>query len=160
MKSIFTLSLLVALGIHSFSQNVGIGTTSPVALLHVSDSNVVFTGPLDVPVTTNFKPPVQGPGARMMWYPQKAAFRSGAVDGQQWDKDSIGSYSFATGFRTKAKGLISTAIGESSYAGGRVSIAMGESASATGDYSVALGYYARAYGSGATALGFSTTAST
>src|SRR5258706_10168933 len=159
IKKYFAIVSFIITGSKLIAQNVGIGIATPNARLHVADSNVVFTGPLDVPVTTNFNPPVQGPGARMMWYPQKAAFRAGAVDVTQWDKDSIGNYSFASGFRTKAKGLMSTAIGQSSYAGGRTSVAMGESASATGDYTVAMGYYARAYGNGSFALGFSTTAS-
>ena len=103
MKSIFTLSLVVFLCSKSFSQNIGIGTTTPVARLHVSDSNVVFTGPQNISPNTSFYPPVQGPGARMMWYPEKAAFRVGMVDGAHWDKDSIGNFSFASGFRTKAK---------------------------------------------------------
>ena len=159
MKKICSLSFVSLFWLSTFSQNVGIGTTVPVARLHVADSNVVFTGAPDLPATTNFNPPVQGPGTRMMWYPQKAAFRAGGVDAAQWDKDSIGSYSFATGYKAKAKGWMSTAAGESSYASGRASVAMGEYPSATGDYSVAIGYYARAYGIASAALGFSTTAS-
>ncbi len=159
MKKIYALSFAVIICVHSFSQNIGIGTTNPRARLHVSDSNVVFTGPTEVPVVTDFGPPIQGPGVRMMWYPQKGAFRAGAVDAAQWDKDSIGIYSFSTGFRTKAKGMISTAIGQSAYAGGRVAVAIGENPSATGDYSIAMGYYARASGNGSTSLGFATIAS-
>jgi len=158
-KKYFVIITLFITGSKLIAQNVGIGTPIPNARLHVADSNVVFTGPFELPVTTNYNPPVQGPGVRMMWYPQKAAFRAGAVDATQWDKDSVGSFSFASGYRTKAKGLMSTAIGESSFAGGRVSVAMGEYASAAGDYSTAIGYYAKAYGNGSMALGYSTTAS-
>lgn len=32
--------------------------------------------------------PAKGSGVRMMWYPGKAAFRAGGVDGDQWDADS------------------------------------------------------------------------
>ena len=62
------------------AQNVGIGTSSPIARLHVADSNVLFTGPASIPVTTTYYPPASGAGSRIMWYPQKAAFRVGFVD--------------------------------------------------------------------------------
>jgi len=157
MKILFTLLVIFAC-LDSFTQNIGIGTTNPVARLHISDSNVVFTGPLNVAVTTNFNPPVQGPGTRMMWYPQKAAFRVGNVDGTHWDKDSIGNFSFASGYKTKAKGTASTAMGENATALGRSSVALGEYAMAKGDYSTALGYYAYANGPYSTAIGFATAA--
>ena len=75
------------------AQRVGIGTTEPLARLHVADSNVVFTAEGDVPFSTTINPPVSGPGRRMMWYPEKAAFRVGQVDNDDWDRDNIGRYS-------------------------------------------------------------------
>ncbi|NOT52462.1 MAG: hypothetical protein HOP10_14425 [Chitinophagaceae bacterium] len=125
------------------SQNVGIGITTPIARLHVSDSNVLFTGPVSLPFTTTYHPPASGAGSRMMWYPQKAAFRTGNVEGAQWDKDNIGKYSFATGFNT-------IAIGQGAFSSGYNSVASGES-------STAMGYETTA-GSYSTAMGFSTTA--
>jgi len=104
MHRFFFILGLILLYIACDAQNVGIGTTTPVARLHVADSNVVFMGPLTIPASTTFNPPVQGAGARMMWYPQKAAFRVGIVEGAHWDKDSMGRYSFAVGFNTIAKG--------------------------------------------------------
>jgi Chaperone of endosialidase/YadA head domain repeat (2 copies) len=157
MKIIFTF-LLIFFCLRSFTQNIGIGTAVPVARLHIADSNVVFTGPLNVPVATSFNPPVQGAGTRMMWYPQKAAFRVGYVDGTQWDKDSIGNFSFASGYKTKAKGIASTAMGENAIALGRAAVALGEYAMAKGDYSTAFGYYAYANGPYSTAIGFATAA--
>lgn len=76
--------------------NVGIGTSAPSAKLHVADSNVVFTANGLVPATPG-NPPVSGEGRRMMWYADKAAFRSGYVINNYWDKDSIGNYSVAAG---------------------------------------------------------------
>ena len=67
------------------AQNVGIGTTSPQARLHITDSNVVFTGPVTVPATTAYPPSIEGAGSRMLWYPQKAAFREGNVNSTQWN---------------------------------------------------------------------------
>ncbi len=137
----------------SNAQNTGIGTTTPVARLHVADSNVVFTGPPTIGPTTLYAPPIQGPGSRMMWYPQKAAFRAGIVDGAQWDKDNIGNFSFAVGSNSIATGEGSFAAG-SSRASQNFSTAMGSSI-ASGHNSTALGF-SRALGERSTSMGEST----
>src|SRR5258706_12892879 len=107
------LFLLLTLG-HSYaaqSQNgrVGINTTSPMAMLHVKDSSVVFTGPSVIPQPGNT--PVTGAGTRMMWFANRAAFRAGAVSLTQWDTDSTGIYSVAMGLNVKAKGRASKSLG-------------------------------------------------
>ena len=38
-----------------------------------------------------------GAGTRMLWYPKKAAFRAGVVNGTQWDDSNVGDYSVALG---------------------------------------------------------------
>jgi len=104
---------------------VGIGTATPAARLHVLDSSVVFTGPATLPASPG-APPVSGPGTRMMWYPEKAAFRAGQVGGTEWNRDSVGVNSAAFGAGAKAKGAGSfvgggstnTASGSSSFIGG------------------------------------------
>ena len=152
--------ILITCFIHvSFAQNVGIGTTSPIARLHVTDSNVVFTGPVTVPATTNYNPPIQGAGTRMMWYPQKAAFRAGYVDGTQWNKDNIGRYSFATGSNTIASGDGAFAHGFTSVASSYHALAMGYYSTASGQYSIAMGNIPSATGDNAIALGYESTAS-
>lgn len=147
---VFTPQILAA-------QNVGIGTSTPLARLHVTDSSVVFSASNDIPATPG-NPPVSGIGRRMMWYPDKAAFRAGFV-GNQWDKDSIGNYSFSTGYVTKAKGIASAAMGRFTNASGFVSTAMGGNTAANGDYSSAMGYGTIASGIFSTAMGSSTAAS-
>ena len=136
-----------------FAQNVGIGTATPIARLHVADSNVLFTGPATVPATTTYYPPAQGPGTRMMWYPQKAAFRVGYVDASQWDKNYIGSYSFATGFGTQAFGAASTATGQYTLASGSNATTMGAFTVASGFASVAMGNGSEASGHHSAAIG-------
>src|SRR5215813_469019 len=111
MRKSYILILLFVFANKLMAQNVGVGITTPKARLHIADSNVVFTGPATLPATTTFNPPLQGAGTRMMWYPQKGAFRSGVVDGTQWDKNSIGRFSFAAGNNTTASGDQSTALG-------------------------------------------------
>jgi hypothetical protein len=138
---------------------VGVGTVLPIARLHVADSAVLFTG-LITNVSASFNPPpVEGKGTRMMWYPEKSALRVGTIDDgmllqnnpglystHQWDKDSIGLFSLATGFNTTAKGIFSTAMGGYTKANGEDSIALGDSTMANGSYSTAIGYNTLASG--------------
>ena len=170
----FLLTVFLLGSINAFAQTgkVGIGTTNPQAMLHVADSAVLFTGPLPVSTTTLYNPPASGPGSRMMWYPQKAAFRVGVVDNNDWNKDSIGRYSFATGGDAKAFGLgsfasglysnahgdISISMGEATKSFGFASVSMGSTTKASGDYSTSLGYGTRANGYTSTSLGYGTIA--
>lgn len=133
---------------------VGINTTSPAALLHVKDSSVLFSGPANVTFPYS-APPASGPGVRMMWYPQKAAFRAGHVGGQQWDKDSIGLYSFASGQNARASGIFAIAMGSDFVkADGNFAVALGGGTRATGNQSIAIGsYYATASGFASMVLG-------
>ena len=135
MKSIFILnSVIILAGNVCLAQNIGIGTNAPLARLHVADSGVVFTGLSTNSLYPGIAPPVQGPGIRMLWYPEKAAFRAGFAGFNTWDRDNIGTHSFAGGQGTLAKGRSTTAFG------------LG--AEAIGDFSSATGIYTRtqAYG--------------
>ena len=137
---------------------VGIGTDNPLAKLHVSDSSVLFSAPGSVLPVTPSNPPVSGPGRRVMWYADKAAFRAGTVFGDRWNKDSIGNYSFASGYDTKASGEFSTALGGQTTASGYLSTAIGYKANASGQYSTAIGFLSEASGELSTAMGFGTSA--
>ncbi|MEO7264328.1 MAG: tail fiber domain-containing protein [Ferruginibacter sp.] len=138
--------------------NVGIGTTAPFARLHVTDSAVLFSAGGNINVTPGL-PPLQGNGRRMMWYPDKAAFRTGYVSSTEWDKDSIGNYSFASGYNTKAKGIYSTAMGFGSAASGNFSTSIGLNGIASGTYSIAIGPEVIASGTRSLALGYQTISS-
>lgn len=138
---------------------VGINTTTPQAILHVKDSSVLFSGvSSDLLPASPGNPPASGPGVRMMWYSDKAAFRAGR-SGNNWDKDSIGDYSIAAGYSTMAKGNHSTAFGIATKALGNASSAMGAYTVAIGDFSTALGRMNYAEGDYSTALGENTLAS-
>ena len=50
---------------------MGIGTITPKARLHVTDSNVLFSA-ADPLLAVPGNPPISGTGARMIWYPGKA----------------------------------------------------------------------------------------
>jgi hypothetical protein len=144
------------------NKRLGLGTDSPAALLHTSGTgtgqgNVLFVG--NYKSSSPGDPPVSGAGTRLMWYPDKAAFRSGSVTGNYWDKDSIGIFSIALGLNTKAKGRYSTAMGGSTTASGDYSTAMGFGTIASGFYSTAMGFGTIASGFYSTAMGSGTTAS-
>jgi hypothetical protein len=86
--------------------------------------------------------PATGAGTRLMWYPRKAAFRAGHVEGEQWDDAPIGHYSTAMGYSTTAPGIGSTAMGGYTIASGYFSTASGMATTASGYYSSAMGAFA------------------
>ena len=96
---------------------------------------------------------LSGAGTRMFWYPGKAAFRAGGVNGTQWNDTNIGAASVAFGYDSLASGSYSVAMGAFTTASGQYSTATGNSSTASGDYSVAMGQSAIASGLAATALG-------
>ncbi len=140
MKKIFLSLILSASYIISAAQNVGIGTTSPQARLHVADSSVLFTAPAVLPATPG-NTPLSGAGNRMMWYADKASFRAGNIINDSWDKDKIGNVSFAAGSNTQASGSTSTAFGNFSFANGDISFAAGNSVFAKAKMAASFGTY-------------------
>ncbi len=136
------------------TDQVGIGTASPSSTLHVSG----IEGLLAEGTVTSGTAQSLGAGTRMQWYPKKAAFRAGHVDGTTWDDANIGDYSTATGKDTTASGVNSTAIGLSTTASANYAIALGRSTTASGQHSIAMGYGSESTGYAATATGFYTEA--
>ena len=103
--------------------------------------------------------PATGAGARMMWYPGKAAFRAGVVSGTVWDDASVGRQSVAFNTNSTASGSSSAAFGDTTTASARASTAMGMSTTASGLASTAIGDATTASADRATAMGYKTTAS-
>ncbi|MFT4312681.1 MAG: tail fiber protein, partial [Candidatus Woesearchaeota archaeon] len=132
--------------------SVGIGTDTPEATLTIRDGTILAVG-------TTGSTPVSGSGTRMMWIPEKAAFRAGEVIGSKWDSSNIGNRSFAVGYNTEATGQRSFASGDGTVAGGATSTAMGSGTQATGFISTALGFNTQASGYMSAALGISAFAS-
>lgn len=167
--TIEVIILLIAAN-HSNAQ-VGIGTSTPKAGLHVVDSSVVFSaaGASSLPSAA---PPVSGAGRRLMWFVNKGAFRVGYAWNDEWDKTNIGDYSVAMGFAPMAKGNASialgtaakstgsqtVAIGSGTLASGNSSHAFGHNSVAEGDYSMAFGRNAKAIGLSSYAFGYNTVA--
>jgi|GEM_PF-1736078 len=136
--------------------NVGIGTSSPRTRLELgNDGAMLAIGTFG----SGWTEPDLGAGARMLWYPRKAAFRAGNVDGTQWNNANIGNYSTAMGRNTIASGNYSFAVGDSTTASGSRSTAMSGNTTASGSNSVAMGENTIASGYASAASGSTSTAS-
>jgi hypothetical protein len=134
---------------------VGIGTLLPASLLHLNQGALLATAPGNVVLAhlSQYAPPVQGSGRRLLWHPERAAFRVGYVDGTQWDALNMGYYSFAAGASTKAFGQYSTAFGLRNAAESFCSFSIGVDNVVTGDAASALGEGLTAKARGAFATG-------
>lgn len=163
---LFSCLLLGAAVCQAQSGRIGIGTSNPLARLHVADSNVLFSAPGDVTAPA-LLPPADGPGRWMMWYVDKAAFRAGYVSADQWSSGNIGNYSLAAGFNSIASGLYSIALGDrtiatgtgaasigSCLAQGIYSFSAGSDNQSLGSYSSTLGSFNQAPGDYGVAMGF------
>ncbi|MFC1752500.1 hypothetical protein ACFL96_03800, partial [Thermoproteota archaeon] len=70
-----------------------------------------------------------GAGTRMIWYPKKASFRAGQVEGggtNHWNDSNIGNHSIAMGYNILAKGDRSIAMGNNSITYADDSVALGK----------------------------------
>ncbi len=152
----------------SFTIPFAANQTSPSVTLSVDANGILMaTGPgTGSSVLTSSE---QGAGSRMLWYPEKSAFRAGSVSGTQWDEANIGVDSVALGQNVIASSFGTISIGYANsattqeciaignystasapYAG---SIAIGGGAIASADYAVAIGVTAHAVGAYSQAIG-------
>lgn len=89
--------------------------------------------------------PASGQGYRTMWYPFKAAFRSGfAGPAGEWDDAKLGFFSWAGGYTTVASGIYSFAFGDGAEATAQLAWATGSNTQALGTASWAGGVQAKA----------------
>jgi hypothetical protein len=160
--SIFLLNLIVAAATVQ-GQGVMISNDpaapQPSALLQTygpgtGDGNVLFTGEWK---GAPGPAPALNAGTRLLWYPDKAAFRVGRVSGTQWNTENIGDYSSATGFNTSASGSFSNAWGSATIASRAQSTAWGFNTNASGTSATAWGENTRAPSFAETALGYNNT---
>ena len=87
---------------------VGIGTTAPAADLHINGTlGLLYTG-----TAGTGSIPASGAGERFMYYPKKAALRSGKVTGTDWDDVNVGLFSIAGGTDNISFGTNSTSFGD------------------------------------------------
>jgi hypothetical protein len=124
-------------------QNIGVGVSDPKSNLHVSgNSGIIVSGQYgsgDALLES-------GRGAKLLWYPNKAAFRVGYVLGLEWDQANLGDFSVGIGYNPFASGYASSVVGGfRNKATGQYSVAIGGLENeAAGDYSLAVGHFAKA----------------
>lgn len=118
--------------------HVGIGTKTPEFKLSIqNDAGIIAQGTFDSGAIL----PGLGASSRLIWYPRKAAFRAGHVDGNQWDDANTGNYSSAFGKNSTASGDYSVVGGgDSNTSSGNYSnVIGGQNNTASGDYSAIIG---------------------
>ena len=103
--------------------------------------------------------PASGAGTRMVWSPRRAAFRAGQAAATEWDDSTIGAWSVAFGYGTRASGPNSAAIGDETQATGPASFAIGSYTIAGAQNSLAAGQFSSVTGLNSLAFGTSASAS-
>lgn len=89
---------------------VGIGTDIPeLKLTLANDGGIIAHGEFGVDAALI----TFGGGARLIWYPRKAALLAGEVTGAQWDDANIGDYAVAFGLDNEVDGDKSVVAGGS-----------------------------------------------
>jgi len=119
--------------------HVGVGTTTPSSKFHINNGALLVDG-------LNGSTPVSGGGDRMMYVPDKGAFRAGRANTTEWDEANIGKYSVAFGEGNRASAWYSVAAGDSNSV-------TNQSASAFGEYNTVSGWAATSLGSNNTVSG-------
>src|SRR5215208_3673502 len=148
-------STLLARPVAAQTQLLQVQNSAATDVMRVADdAGLLVTGAFGAGVI-----PATGGGVRLMWYPNKAAFRAGRIDAAQWDDGSIGQWSAAFGENTTASGTHSVAMNGGTTASADRSVAMNGGTLASGDLSTAMGQATTASGFAALATGVHTTAS-
>lgn len=150
-------AMALSLATHLAKAQVGIGTETPQAKLHVHDGSIMGTVP-DLPASNDpfYDPATPIPMQNgFRWLHDKSALRSVGerVGTGTLDPQNIGTFSFSSGYENLASGTGSTALGLRSIASGVGSLASGTSAQASGSHSIAVGYYTNASGTSSVAMG-------
>ncbi len=127
--------------IDASNDRVGVGTSSPeFALTLDGDGAIIAKGTYGSGASLS----TSGAGARLIWYPRKAAFRAGYVNGTQWDDSNIGNYSVAFGRNNSVTGTSSGV-----FSGDGNSVTANDAAILTGNYNTVSGLYSAIINGGA-----------
>ena len=146
MKTALATLVITYFNSAAYTQNVGIGTTTPKATFNVASGRTVLFGA-----------DTSGTGSKLIWYPTKSAFRAGRVasfPGTAWDNVNVGDGSFATGVDNLASGQYSIALGYGNEAVGGYTTAIGFENGLQVDGAIAIGRSNNVFGESSTAIGF------
>lgn len=102
--------------------------------MNVIDGSVLFSG-------TTGTTPASGEGSRMMWVPEKSAFRAGYTEGDFWDDVNIEFGSFAIGNSCIASSVISFSGGEYSKSNASYAFSYGQAAVSNSYNGIVFGKY-------------------
>ncbi|MDR6803502.1 hypothetical protein J2Y45_000772 [Dyadobacter sp. BE34] len=151
-------AMALSLITHFSKAQVGIGTETPQAKLHVHHGAIMSTTKNFDPAFDPFYDP-QLPGDSIQfglkWIYDKGALRTGGFrEGQSdFDAPNVGLYSFASGYENSVTGRAAGAIGLQNTSSGTAAFAVGIGSQAFGNYSFAHGNQSKASGSNAIAMG-------
>lgn len=130
--------------------NIGVGTTNPKARFTVSGGAFLVEGEMGTIEGLDRL----GMGPRLMWIPERLAFRVGNIDSAgcvtedgvetcNWDSQNIGEESIGIGANTLANAHAAIALGHGAAALGASSMSIGEETKADSRNAIALGSYIR-----------------
>lgn len=151
-------AMAMSLITHFSTAQVGIGTTTPQAKLHVHHGAIMSTTKNFDPAFDPFYDP-QLPGDSIQfglkWIYDKGALRTGGFrEGQSdFDAPDVGLYSFSSGYENSVTGRAAAAIGLQNISSGTAAFAIGIGCKAFGSYSFASGSQSKASGTNAIAMG-------
>ena len=106
--------------------------------------------------TTQLPQVASGSGTRMLWYPERGAFRAGSVSQSTFTIDSTTASAWDEiflGYNSSAFGLDTVALGQYSFVAGYQNAVLGYASNATGQQNVTLGNHTNVSGLGNTAHG-------
>jgi len=129
-------------------KRLGIGTATPELSVD-GDDGLIIRGTFGAGDTLT----TAGAGTRAFFYPRKAAFRAGQVDGTQWDEGNIGINTIALGKNSKASVDGGIAIGTDSISSFTNNISIGLRAASSGTRAIAIGADSNGGGDSCLAIG-------
>ncbi len=156
---VFLFSLALGLSARAQTPVVEAGNSSAETIFQVNEDGGLLVSKSSGTGTI----PTEGAGNRLMWHPEKRAFRVGRVSsgsvgpytftGEEWNDANVGYYSVGMGWNTTASETGSVSIGYGTTASGGSAVAMGSVSTAAGSQSVAIGDEAETNDRYAVALG-------
>lgn len=124
----------------------------------IYSKRAMFLNPFETLPTYSL--PDSGKGTRLMWIPERSAFRAGTAFDTEWNNAKIGGFSFASGVDLLANGLASVAFGYQNIASGHQSFVAGYNNQVLAQQSFSFGLNNKSKGAGSGTFGNNNTTET
>jgi hypothetical protein len=121
------------------------------ATIRIDNGALLIAGGTGATPTENGAP--GNTSVRLMWVPERRAFRAGEVNGIQWDDANIGMHSVAFGNNVRANGDYGAAFGNNTVAASTSSFASGWNVLTVSPYGAGIGRELDVRGTGTIILG-------